>query len=72
MKQVYLFLNIPYMGTSHIAITVLGISMLFIYIAVKILDFYGINISQYGSYFFFYLFLLLSYFVLPNKYTTIS
>ena len=60
------------MGTSHIAITVLGISMLFIYIAVKILDFYGINISQYGSYFFLYLFLLLSYFVLPNKYTTIS
>jgi hypothetical protein len=49
-------------------VTIIGISLLLIYSITKILDFFGIGIDVYGSYLAFYLFLLLSYFVLPREY----
>jgi hypothetical protein len=50
------------------SITIIGTSLLLMYGLSKILDFYGIGINSYGSYFAFYLFLLLSYFVLPRNF----
>ncbi len=55
------------MNTSSI-ITILGISLLLVYGLTKVLDFYGIGINMYGSYLAFYLFLLISVFILPNNY----
>lgn len=55
------------MNTSSI-ITILGISLLLVYGLIKVLDFYGIGINIYGSYLAFYLFLLISVFILPNNY----
>jgi len=49
-------------------VTIIGISLLLIYAITKILEFFGIGIDVYGSYLAFYLFLLLSYFVLPREY----
>lgn len=48
-------------------ITIIGLALLLIYAITKILDFFGIGIDVYGSYLSFYLFLLLSYFVLPHE-----
>lgn len=53
-------------------ISLLGITLLFMYSTTKLMDFYGIDVSAYGSYFVFYLFLLLSYFILPTKYSKIG
>ena len=50
------------------SITLIGIAILLIYSITKILDFFGIGIDVYGSYLAFYLFLLLTYFVLPREY----
>lgn len=55
------------MNTSSI-ITILGISLLLVYGLTKLFDFYGIGINMYGSYLAFYLFLLISVFILPNNY----
>jgi branched-subunit amino acid ABC-type transport system permease component len=55
------------MNTSS-TITILGISLLLVYGLTKVLDFYGIRINMYGSYLSFYLFLLISVFILPNNY----
>jgi ABC-type transport system involved in multi-copper enzyme maturation permease subunit len=52
-------------------ITILGISALILYGIIQLLSFYGANPSQYGIYLTFYLFLLLSVFVLPNKEPTV-
>ena len=49
-------------------VTIVGIALLSIYALTKILEFFGIGIDVYGSYLAFYLFLLLSYFVLPREY----
>ena len=49
-------------------ITILGISILITYCIVQILQFYGIGINVYGSYISFYIFLLLSIFILPTSY----
>lgn len=49
--------------------TTLGIVILFLlmmYILAQILNFYGFNISSYGTYISFYLFLLLTMLVLPQ------
>jgi hypothetical protein len=59
------------MSTSSL-ITGLGILILLTYGSIKILDFYGISINVYGSYLAFYIFLLLSYYVLPKYYTQIK
>lgn len=55
------------MTTSSI-ITTLGIFILLVYGITKILEFYGISISVYGSYISFYAFLLITSFVLPGNY----
>ena len=57
--------------TTGKLISFLGVTLLFMYASSKIMDFYGIGSSAYGSYFAFYLFLLLSYFILPTKYSQI-
>lgn len=49
-------------------ITILGVSILITYCVVQILQFYGIGMNVYGSYISFYIFLLLSIFILPTAY----
>jgi hypothetical protein len=55
------------MTTSSI-ITTLGTFILLVYGLTRILEFYGIGINIYGSYIAFYVFLLISMFVLPTGY----
>jgi branched-subunit amino acid ABC-type transport system permease component len=55
------------MSASSI-ITTLGISLLLVYGLTRILEFYGIGINVYGSYIAFYLFMLISSFILPREY----
>ena len=55
------------MPTSSI-ITTLGISIVLVYGLTRILEFYGIGINIYGSYIAFYLFILITSFVLPRNY----
>jgi len=45
-------------------ITILGLSILLIYGISKMLNFYGIDIKMYGSYVVFYVFVLVSSYVL--------
>jgi hypothetical protein len=52
-------------------ITIFGIFLLLIYGITKILDFYGVGINIYGNYIVFYIFLLLSSFVLPKYYYSV-
>jgi hypothetical protein len=47
-------------------ISVLGVTILLIYGITKILEFYGIGINVYGSYVAFYVFILISSFVLES------
>lgn len=54
--------------SSSSTITILGVTLLLVYGTTRILEFYGIGINIYGSYLAFYLFLLLSAFVLPRNY----
>jgi len=49
-------------------ITLLGLSLIFYYIISQILKFYGIGEEVYGYYFIFYIFIILSIFILPNEY----
>ena len=49
-------------------ITIIGISLLLLYGIIKILEFYGIGIDVYGSYVAFYIFILISVFILPLNY----
>lgn len=58
------------MKTSNI-ITLLGISILFIYAAIQILNFYGVSESVYGIYLIFYIFIIASLIVLPHDYPKI-
>ena len=48
-------------------ISVLGVTILLIYGITKMLEFYGIGVNMYGSYLSFYLFLLISSFILPLR-----
>jgi hypothetical protein len=41
---------------------------LLVYGLTRILEFYGIGINVYGSYIAFYLFMLISSFILPREY----
>ncbi len=56
---------------STSVITTLSIFLLLTYGITKVLEFYGVDISTYGSYLAFYFFLLISYFVLPSEYYNI-
>lgn len=48
-------------------ISVLGVTILLIYGITKMLEFYGIGINMYGSYLSFYVFILISSFILPLR-----
>ena len=52
-------------------ISIIGFSLIFLYVIIQILTFYGINSDAYGTYIGFYLFLLLSICVLPNLHQTL-
>lgn len=52
----------------HTYITGLGIFLLISYGLMKVFEFYGISINAYGSYLSFYLFLLITAFILPRNY----
>ena len=47
-------------------ITILGLPILLIYGISRILEFYGIGINMYSSYVAFYVFILISSFVLES------
>jgi hypothetical protein len=49
-------------------LSLLGFSMIFTYVITNLLEFYGIGSNVYGTYIGFYLFLLVSMFVLPMDY----
>jgi hypothetical protein len=53
-------------------ITIIGFSLLFIYIVTQILNFYGIGQESYGIYLGFFLFMLLSMAVLPKQDKTLK
>ena len=53
-------------------ITTLGMAILLVYGFTRILEFYGVGINVYGSYIAFYLFILISSFVLPRDYVKIK
>lgn len=48
-------------------ITLLGLSAIFFYSIIQILKFYGIGEDTYGMYISFYIFLLISIFILPKS-----
>jgi hypothetical protein len=50
-------------------ITMLGITLLLIYGFTRVLEFYGIGINVYGSYIAFYLFILITVYILPTEYS---
>ncbi len=54
------------MDTSYI--TGIGLTIIVGYCIIQILKFYGVDISEFGIYLSFYLFLFLSVFILPNSY----
>lgn len=49
-------------------ITLLGLSLIFYYSISQILKFYDIREEDYGYYFIFYTFIIVSIFILPNEY----
>jgi hypothetical protein len=49
-------------------ITLIGVSMIFLYSLSQILNFYGISQEIYGVYILFYIFIIISILVLPNEY----
>ena len=54
--------------SSTSIITTLGISIILFYGLMKLLEFFGMGIDVYGSYLSFYVFLLISSFILPREY----
>jgi hypothetical protein len=52
-------------------ITGMGISILALYCIPKILNFYGITIETYGPYLAFFIFIVISAFILPRNFTDI-
>jgi hypothetical protein len=52
-------------------ITLIGISIIMFYIAIQILNFYGIGPEVYGAYLLFYSFIIVSILILPNNYSKI-
>jgi hypothetical protein len=55
------------MNLSNI-ITLIGVSILFFYSIIQILKFYDVGIEVYGYYIIFYIFIIISIIILPNKY----
>ena len=52
-------------------ITIIGISLLFFYCLIQILNFYGIDTNTYGVYISFYIFIIISSLILPKSYPSI-
>jgi hypothetical protein len=52
-------------------ITLLGIAILFLYSSYQILKFYGADIDSFNVYMYFYIFIIISIFILPNDYPKI-
>lgn len=50
------------------SITLLGISIIILYVLSQILKFFGIDQETYAPYFLFFIFLVISTFVLPKNY----
>jgi len=46
----------------------IGIAIIVIYTTVKLMEYYGIDVSSYGVYLAFYAFLFVSTFILPLQY----
>ena len=49
-------------------ITLIGLSIIFLYSLIQILNFYGVDHTAYGIYILFYVFIILSILILPNDY----
>lgn len=52
-------------------ITLLGLSIIFLYSLTQILTFYGVSSEAYALYIYFYIFIIISILVLPNDYPKI-
>jgi len=52
-------------------ITILGLTILFFYAIIQILNFYGVGANVYGTYLLFYATLVLSLLILPNSEPTL-
>jgi hypothetical protein len=52
-------------------ITLLGISVLFLYSLVQILEFYGVSAENYLVYIYFFIFIIITIFILPIDYPTV-
>jgi len=52
-------------------ITIIGISVIFLYSLTQILKFFGIREDSYGIYIIFFIFILISSLILPKKETGI-
>ena len=50
------------------AITLIGLSIIFLYSITQILKFYGVGEDVYGAYILFYVFIIICILVLPNGY----
>jgi len=53
--------------SSTATITIIGITILILYILIQILNFYGIGQDVYGIYVVFAIFMIINSFVLPMK-----
>ncbi len=49
-------------------ITLIGLSIIFFYIIIQLLKFYGIGEDVYGVYILFYIFIVMCILILPNGY----
>mgnify|MGYP001034807967 CR=1 FL=1 len=48
-------------------LTTLGFFVILTFSLIQLLQFYGVGVDIFGSYFAFYLFLILSIYILSNK-----
>ena len=53
------------------SITLIGVSLIFFYCIIQLLNFYGIGMDVYGAYILFYCLLISCILILPNKYPTL-
>lgn len=51
--------------TTGFMIAIIGMSAIAIYAIIRLLGFYGVGLEVYGIYLVFYIFILLSVFILP-------
>ena len=58
--------------SSGSVITGLGMAVILGYALINIMNFYGVGINVYGIYLVFYIFLVITYFVLPTNNYMIS